>query len=278
MKLDSLVIVRGGGDLGSGVVFRLASAGYRVVVLEAECPTVVRRKVSFAQDVFDGRASVEGLPSILATLDELETASIRAGFWDPDGETGQPVPVVVDPEGHSLGILSPDVVVDARMAKRNLGTRIDDAPLTVGLGPGLEAGLDVDLVVETNRGHRLGRVIRSGRAEPDTGVPGAVLGVTEKRIVRSPAKGPFRSTRRIGDLVEAGDRLGEVGGRAVVARTGGLIRGLVSDGVELREGQKSGDIDPRGNRIDPATVSDKALAVGGGVLEALLSRGFLPGR
>jgi xanthine dehydrogenase accessory factor len=276
MKEDSLIVVRGGGDLGSGVVFRLVSAGYRVVVLEAECPTVVRRKVSFAQAVFDGRASVEEMPSILTALDELETASV--GFWNPDGAMGQPVPVVVDPEGCSLGILSPDVVVDARMAKRNLGAAIDDAPLTVGLGPGFEAGRDVDLVIETNRGHRLGRVIRSGRAEPDTGIPGAVLGVTEQRIVRSPANGPFRSMRRIGDVVETGDELGEVGGKAVVARTGGVIRGLVSDGVELSEGQKSGDIDPRGDRIDPATVSDKALAVGGGVLEALLSRGFLPGR
>jgi len=276
MKQNSLIIVRGGGDLGSGVVFRLVSAGYRVVVLEAARPTVVRRKVSFAQAVFDGRASVEEMPSVSITLEELETVSV--GFWDPEAAVGQPVPVVVDPEGCALGILSPDVVVDARMAKRNLGTDISDAPLTIGLGPGFEAGRDVDLVIETNRGHRLGRVIRSGRAEADTGIPGAVLGVTEERIVRSPANGHFRSTRRIGDLVETGDKLGEVGGKVMVARTGGLIRGLVSDGVELREGQKSGDIDPRGDRIDPATVSDKALAVGGGVLEALLSRGFLPGR
>jgi len=278
MKQDSLVMVRGGGDLGSGVVFRLACAGYRVVILEAEYPTVVRRKVSFAQAVFDGRASVEGLSSISTTLVELETAAVRPGFWNPDDGEGQPVPVVVDPEGRSLDILSSDVVVDARMAKRNLGTDIDDAPLTIGLGPGFEAGTDVDLVVETNRGHRLGRVIRSGSAEPDTGIPGAVLGVSEERIVRAPAGGTFRSTRRIGDLVQAGDKLGEVGGKAVVARTGGVIRGLISNGAVLSEGQKSGDIDPRGSRIDPATVSDKALAVGGGVLEALLSRGFLPGR
>ncbi|MCK4510999.1 EF2563 family selenium-dependent molybdenum hydroxylase system protein [bacterium] len=278
MKQDSLVIVRGGGDLGSGVVLRLACAGYRVVVLEAERPTVVRRKVSFAQAVFDGRASVEGLSSISTTLPELETASIRPGLWNPDDGKGQPVPVVVDPEGRSLDILSPDAVVDARMAKRNLGTDIDDAPLTIGLGPGFEAGRDVDLVIETNRGHRLGRVIRAGSAEPDTGIPGAVLGVSEKRIVRSPASGTFRSTRRIGDLVKAGDKLGEAGGEAVLARTDGVIRGLISDGVELREGQKTGDIDPRGSVIDPATVSDKALAVAGGVLEALLSRGFLPGR
>jgi xanthine dehydrogenase accessory factor len=188
------------------------------------------------------------------------------------------VPVIVDPEGSTLRRLSPDAVVDARMAKRNLGTSRDDAPVTIGLGPGFVAGVDVDLVVETKRGHALGRVIESGGAIPDTGTPGRVCGAGPKRVVRSPADGAFESTRAIGDLVQEGELVGRVAGGPVRAQISGIVRGLVADGVIVARGGKVGDVDPRGAEIDPRTISDKARAIGGGVLEALLSRGVLPGR
>ena len=264
-----MVVVRGGGDLGTGVVHRLFRAGYKVLILEAETPSVVRRTVAFAQAVFDGTAVVEGVEARVLRMDEAEGVARResAPGW---------IPLVVDPKGKLLSALQPRAVVDARMAKRNLGTSRDDAEVTIGLGPGFTAGEDVDYVVETKRGHTLGRLILEGRAEPDTGVPGVVAGVGADRLLRSPAAGRFRSHASIGDTVSEGEVVGDVGGARVEARTAGLLRGLVNDGTEVREGQKIGDVDPRGAEIDHTLISDKARSVGGAVLEGLLASGILP--
>lgn len=277
MNRGSLVIVRGGGDLGTGVVHRLVRAGYRVAVLESEEPTAVRRLVSFAEAVRNGSFTVEGVEARLVEAGDLE--ALVAPRDPPTGDAaGWPdwVPVVADPHGRSLELLRPDAIVDARMAKRNPGTSLVDAPVTIGLGPGFAAGVDVDLVVETLRGHSLGRVIENGAAAADTRIPGRVAGVDEGRVVRAPAAGVFVSKRAIGDLVAEGDTVGSVGGKAVRARTGGVVRGLIADGVNVRPGLKIGDVDPRGAEIDPGKISDKARAVGGAVVEALLSRGILP--
>jgi len=273
---DSLVVLRGGGDLGTGVAHRLSRSGYRVVVLETEEPRAVRRTVAFAEAVKKGETMVQGVLARRVGHKEV----VDAWSKPVHGLGGRPVPwvpVAVDPEGALLKALEPDVVVDARMAKRNLDTNRDDARLTVALGPGFEAGQDVDIVIETKRGHSLGTVIEEGSAIPDTGVPGEVAGVADERLLRSPAEGVFRSTRAIGELVAEGEEVATVEGQPVVARTSGIIRGLIADGVTVSEGEKVGDVDRRGREVDPGEISDKARAIGGAVLEALLSRGMLPG-
>jgi xanthine dehydrogenase accessory factor len=233
-------------------------AGLRVVVLEQERPMAVRRRVSFAEAVWSGEVTVDGVPGRRVALDAL--APSAPPF----------VEVAVDPEGRAIRLLRPDVLVDGRMLKAAAGTRTAQAPLVVGLGPGFTAGSDVHAVVETQRGPSLGRVLWSGRAEADTGVPSPVLGVTEARVLRAPAAGTFRAVKAIGDLVQAGDVVGRVGEAPVRAETTGMLRGLVADGVALAAGIKLGDIDPRGALVDPAAVSDKARAVAAGVLEAVL--------
>ena len=265
------VVVVGGGDLGTGVAHRLHCAGYRVVVLEKERPTVVRRAVSFAQAALDGSAVVEEVEARRESLSDLER-HLRDGSWPGH------VPVLVDPEGESIGALTPSALVDARLAKVNLGTRRDDAGVTIGLGPGFTAVDDVDYVVETMRGHSLGRLIAHGSAAPDTGVPAAIAGVGEERGIRAPAPGHFHSSRSIGEIVDAGDVVGRVGGAEAVARIAGLLRGLVANGTEVGSGQKLGDVDPRGREIDHTMISDKARAVAGAVLEGLLRGGVLPDR
>ncbi|MCK4681275.1 EF2563 family selenium-dependent molybdenum hydroxylase system protein [bacterium] len=281
MSTDSLVLLRGGGDLGTGVAHRLVRAGYRVVILESKAPRAVRRRVAFAEAVLEGVVTVEGVTARKVGANEVganEVGAALAGARESNGAGGRTpwVPVVVDPDGACIDDLNPAVVVDARMAKRNLGTRRDDAPLTVALGPGFVAGRDVDLVIETKRGHSLGTVIETGAALPNTGVPGVVGGVAAGRLLRSPADGEFLSSRSIGDIVLEGDTLASVAGKPVVAAVGGIVRGLIADGLNVREGEKVGDVDPRGSEIDPGAISDKARAIGGAVLEALLSRGMLP--
>lgn len=275
MRPGALVVVRGGGDLGTGVAHRLVRAGYRVIVLEADAPRTVRRLVAFSEAVREGSATVEGIEARRVSPSDLDVL-------EPDAGSGSSpwygrVPVLVDPDGSALGTLRPDAIVDARMAKRNLGTSRDDARVTIGLGPGFTAGVDVDLVVETKRGHDLGRVIERGSALPNTGIPGPVGGVGEERVLRSPADGTFESTRSIGDLVEEGEPVGIVAGTPVRARIAGVLRGLVADGTVVGPGDKIGDVDPRGSDVDPRAISDKARAIGGAVLEALLSSGVLPG-
>ncbi len=254
------VVIKGGGDLGTGVAWRLCRVGMRVLVTELPHPLVIRRAVAFASAVYEGAITVEGITARLVQDD----AAVEAAW--ARGE----VPVLVDPEGAVIGRLRPLVVVDAIMAKRNTGTHRGDAPIVIGLGPGFMAGRDVDAVIETKRGHFLGRAIYEGPAQPNTGVPGDVRGETARRVVRAPAAGRFHAHRRIGDRVRAGDLLAEVDGVPVRSPLDGVLRGLLADGLEVTSGMKVGDVDPRGVVEHCFTISDKALAVGGGVLEAIL--------
>jgi xanthine dehydrogenase accessory factor len=246
--------------MASAAARLLFKCGFPVAVLECLRPLAVRRRVAFADAVTCGAAEVEGVAGRRVAPEGLALALEERRF----------VPVVVDPHGACLALLAPRVVVDGRMAKRNLGTRRSDAPVVIGLGPGFVAGEDVSAVVETQRGPELGRVLWSGAALADTAVPTPVLGAGEERVLRAPRAGVFRGATRIGELVAAGARLGDVDGTPVLARIGGLVRGLVADGVPVSEGIKLGDVDPRGAAVDPGRISDKGAAVAAGVLEAVL--------
>ncbi len=254
-------LVKGAGDLATGVAIRLLHAGFAVVMTETEAPTVVRRTVAFADAVFSGSARVEGLEAALARSDEEVRLFLAQGK----------IPVIVDPGAKIRLTLKPPLVVDAIMAKRNLGTRITDAPAVIALGPGFVAGRDVHAVVETMRGHTLGRVIRDGAALPNTGVPGEVGGFGAERVLRAPAAGVFRGEREIGDTVEEGEVVGFVGDAPVASRLHGVLRGMLRSGLPVTAGFKLGDVDPRATREHCFLVSDKALAIGGGVLEAACS-------
>lgn len=250
--------------MASGIAVRLFKAGFRrILMLEREKPLAVRRLVCFSEAVYDGSCRVEDVQArLLSQLSGIEEC-FQEGF----------VAVLVDPVWESLPVLRPEVVIDAILAKKNLGTTQNEAPLVIGIGPGFVAGDDVHLVVESMRGHHLGRVISSGSALPDTGIPGEIAGYTSVRILRAPEDGILRTARRIGDTVRAGESVGEVAGKQVVAMIGGIVRGLIRDGVQVSEGMKLGDIDPRGEIAYADLVSDKARAIGGGVLEALLAAG-----
>ncbi|HEX7372510.1 MAG TPA: selenium-dependent molybdenum cofactor biosynthesis protein YqeB [Thermodesulfobacteriota bacterium] len=262
-KLKDLVILaKGGGEMATGVAHRLARSGFRVCVTEIPEPLAVRREVAFGEAVFEGQKEVEGLTAKRSAGGE---EIIRA--WGK-GE----IPVIVDPPAAIREELQPEVVVDAILAKRNTGTRLGDAPLVIGLGPGFRAGEHVHMVIETNRGHRLGMVLEEGEADPDTGIPGEIAGYTLERVLRAPARGRFRGRRQIGDLVEKGEVVAEVDGNPVEAGIGGILRGILRDGIQVQEGMKVGDVDPRGIREHCFTISDKARAIGGGVLEAILRR------
>lgn len=257
------VVVKGCGDLGTGVVFRLHRAGFRVLVTELACPMVIRRRVALASAVYEGVVDVEGLVGRRVEEDHEINRAWQEGA----------VPVLVDPQATAVSRLQPAAVIDATMAKRNLGTRINDAPAVIALGPGFVAGSDVHAVVETQRGHYLGRAIYEGAAAPDTGVPGSTSGVTQKRVLRAPTAGCFRGACAIGDRVRVGQVVAHVGGEPVRAETDGVLRGLLADGLKVEAGLKVGDVDPRGVIEHCFHISDKALAVGGGVLEALLFLG-----
>ncbi len=262
---NPLVVVKGAGDLATGVACRLVRSGFPVVMTEIPSPTVVRRSVAFAQAVFDGETEVEGIRGILAATAADAAAVAHSGR----------VAVLVDPGAACVAELRPAVLVDAIMAKRNLGTRPGDAAIVIALGPGFRAGRDAHAVIETNRGHNLGRVLLEGEAEPDTGVPAPVGGRGAERVLRAPADGPFRAASAIGDFIAEGQVLGQVEGQSLYAPFDGYLRGLIQSGVEVRAGMKIGDVDPRAAREHCFTVSDKALAIGGGVLEAALC--FLQG-
>jgi xanthine dehydrogenase accessory factor len=253
-----LALIKGGGDLATGVALRLFRSGFAVVITEIGRPTAVRRAVAFAEAVYEGRTTVEGVEGIRA-----EDAGEVARFLERGA-----VPVVVDPGAAIRRDLAPALLVDAIIAKRNLGTHITDARAVVALGPGFTAGLDVHAVIETKRGHTLGRVITAGEALPDTGVPGEVGGYGEERVLRSPAAGVFRSVREIGDHVGLDEIIGHVGDAPVLSRVDGVLRGLLRPGLEVTAGFKVGDVDPRATREHCFLVSDKALAIAGGVLEA----------
>ncbi|MFN2161300.1 MAG: selenium-dependent molybdenum cofactor biosynthesis protein YqeB [Candidatus Promineifilaceae bacterium] len=260
---DHLIIVRGGGDLGTGVVYRLHKAGFPVLVLELANPLVVRRKVALATAVPEGEIQIEDLCGCRVE----DVAEARAVIERGD------IPVLVardlEPVIEKLdGDLT--AVVDARLAKRNIDTRIDQAPLVIGLGPGFTAGQDCHAVIETMRGHTLGRVIWQGSALPNSGTPGIVAGKGAERVLRAPADGAAGWSVEIGDIVSAGQVLGEVDGAPVQAPFDGVVRGLIAPGTAVTKGLKIGDVDARADREACFTISDKALSIGGGVLEAIM--------
>lgn len=266
---DALVLVRGGGDLASGVIFRLHHAGFPVIVAELAHPMLVRRTVSFGEAVYSGQVMVEGVAAQYIDIDSPLHTVQRLIRMINQTET---IPVLVDPEGtFALQTLQPVVVVDARMAKRNQGTTLDDAPLVVALGPGFEAGLDCHAVVETQRGHRLGRVIWLGGAAPNTGEPGERGGQSTSRVLRAPLDGYVEPCVMIGDSVQAGQVIATIAGEAIVAGFAGILRGLIHESVFVSAGTKIGDLDPSASREDCFMISDKALAIGGGVLEAVFA-------
>jgi xanthine dehydrogenase accessory factor len=257
---DFLILVRGAGDLGTGVAYRLHRAGFTVMVTDLAQPTCVRRAVSFAEAMYAGRVTVEGVTAVRVDDPMLGMAHTVMGD----------IPLVVD-DASVVQRMQPPIVVDARLAKRNLGTRQHDAKLVIGLGPGFTAGVDCHAVVETNRGHDLGRVYWEGSAEPDTGLPEPVRGLAGERVLRAPATGTLTGRAQIGDAVKAGDVVADVAGEPITATFDGVLRGLVHDGLAVTAGMKVGDLDPRGLRENCFTISDKARAIGGGVLEAVMT-------
>lgn len=255
-----LVLIKGAGDLASGIGLRLWRSGFPVVMTEIPQPTVIRRKVSFAEAVYEGKVEVEGVTACLAESSREAKTLLDDGI----------IPVLIDPEADCRKELAPQVIVDAILAKRNVGTYRGQAPLVIGCGPGFVAGEDVDLVVETMRGHNLGKVIHQGSALPNTGIPGVVAGYAEERVLRAGCDGIFEGVREIGDLVTEGQVVAVVDGRPIRANISGVLRGILRTGLTVYQGMKVGDVDPRGQVEYCFTVSDKALAIGGGVLEAIL--------
>jgi xanthine dehydrogenase accessory factor len=256
------VLVKGAGEHATATAHRLHRCGMRVVMTEIEAPTAVRLSVSYCTAVWDSAFTVEGVRSVRWSLDDAPLL---------DGFTFDHIPLFVDPAAHVRHVFRPDVIVDARIAKRNVDNRLDDAPLVVGLGPGLLAGRDVHVVVETNRGHHLGRLLYEGEASPDTGIPGKIEGFGVERVLRAPVAGVVRPALSIGTVVEAGALVCTVDGLPVWAGMPGLLRGLVRAGLHVPAGLKIGDIDPRHDPIHCTTLSDKARTLSGAVLEAILS-------
>ena len=268
MRQQNLVIVRGGGDLASGVIYKLYQCGYRILILECEKPSAIRREVSFCDAVYDGIKEVEGVVCRrISGTEECEK------IW----EKGE-IPLLVDEDASVIPALHPAVVIDAILAKKNLGTSREMAPLTIALGPGFEAGKDVDFVVETKRGHQLGRIIRNGAAIPNTGIPGIIGGYGKERVIHAPVSGRIRNLSNIADLVEKGQTIAMIGNTPVAASLTGVLRGIIHDGYEVFQGMKIADIDPRKEEKQNCyTISDKARCIAGGVLEIIISKGVLPG-
>ena len=274
MNKKILIICRGGGDLATGIVHRLFRAGFPVLVLETDSPAAIRRQVSFSEAVYDGTATVEGVTT--ERIASADRASVNHVL-----EEGR-VPLLVDPEGSSIPLLKPDIVVDAIIAKKNLGTAKEMAPLVIGVGPGFTAGEDVDLVVESMRGHNLARIFTTGSALPNTGIPGNIGGFTKERVLHAEAAGYMKNIRQIGDIVEKGEEIARIYEKmteegtfsgsyvSVEASISGIIRGLIREGYHFQKGFKIADIDPRESELANCfTISDKARSIGGSVLEAV---------
>lgn len=274
MNKKILIICRGGGDLATGIVHRLFRAGFPVLVLETDSPAAIRRQVSFSEAVYDGTATVEGVTA--ERIASADRASVNHVL-----EEGR-VPLLVDPEGSSIPLLKPDIVVDAIIAKKNLGTAKEMAPLVIGVGPGFTAGEDVDLVVESMRGHNLARIFTTGSALPNTGIPGNIGGFTKERVLHAEAAGYMKNIRQIGDIVEKGEEIARIYEKmtedgtfsgsyvSVEASISGMIRGLIREGYHFQKGFKIADIDPRESELANCfTISDKARSIGGSVLEAV---------
>jgi xanthine dehydrogenase accessory factor len=254
------VLIKGAGDVATGVAARLWRSGFPVVMTELAQPLTIRRTVAFAEAVYAGEVNVEEITARhVPALGDIELA------WQ-----AHVIPIVTGCDEDCVAATRPAVLIDATLAKHNVGTRLTDAPFVVGLGPGFVAGQDVHAVVETNRGHYLGRVLWNGSAQPDTGVPGDIAGYGRERVIYAPANGMFEHQLDIGAVVNAGDVVGRVGQTLVLAPLAGVLRGLIHDGVLVQAGLKIGDVDPRAAPDYCCTISDKALAIGGGVLEAIL--------
>ena len=276
MKKKDLIVVRGAGDLATGTIHRLKKAGFRLLVLEAEHPAAIRRQVALSEAVYAGSARVEDVEAVRMDVDLAEKKNRKElleqemeRIWKKDG-----VPVLVDPAGLSIAALRPAVVVYAILAKKNLGTTKEMAPLVIALGPGFTAGEDVDVVIETKRGHNLGRVIRSGSAVPNTGIPGIIGWYGKERVMHAQAEGILRNAASIGDIVEARAVIAEIetekGTVPVEASLSGLLRGLIRDGYPVTKGFKIADIDPRKEELQNCfTISDKARCIAGSVLEVI---------
>lgn len=276
MKKKDLIVVRGAGDLATGTIHRLKKAGFRLLVLEAEHPAAIRRQVALSEAVYAGSVRVEDVEAVRMDVDLAEKKNRKElleqemeRIWKKDG-----VPVLVDPAGLSIAALRPAVVVDAILAKKNLGTTKEMAPLVIALGPGFTAGEDVDVVIETKRGHNLGRVIRSGSAVPNTGIPGIIGGYGKERVMHAQEEGILRNAASIGDIVEARAVIAEIetenGMVPVEASLSGLLRGLIRDGYPVTKGFKIADIDPRKEELQNCfTISDKARCIAGSVLEVI---------
>ncbi len=254
------VIIRGGGDIATGIGHRLFKAGFKVIILDIENPLAIRRKVSFCQAMYSGEIEIEGVKGVLSKDINQVYINLEKGY----------IPVYIDPEGKLIKEIKPLAVVDGILAKRNLGTNRDMAPITIGVGPGFEVGKDVDLVVETSRGHFLGRVIDQGSSIKNTGIPGSIMGYTEERVIRAKANGIMENYFSIGDKINQGEIVCKTGEVEVEAKITGVVRGLLKNGLNVKEGLKIGDIDPRGIVEYASTISEKARAVGGGVLEAIM--------
>lgn len=265
--VSPVVLIKGAGEMASACAWRLHRANIRrICMTDLATPLCVRRRVAFCPALEEGSAAVEGVEALAAASASAVEAAwaqgriavVEAGVWD------------------RMTDIEPDVVVDAILAKRNTGTTLGDAPTVIALGPGFEAGWDCHMVIETDRGHDLGRIITEGAAAPNTGIPGAIAGVSAGRVVRAPAAGTFRARRAIGDVVAAGDVLGDVDGAEVVAGVAGVVRGLIRDGTPVGGGLKLGDVDPRADPGHCTTISDKARAIAGSVLEAVMHSANAP--
>lgn len=257
--LNDLVIVRGGGDIATGVVQKFFRAGFRVLILETARPTAIRRTVSLCAAVFDGVSTVEDM-----TARHIRALAERQNVWAA-GE----IPVYTDPDGHAIRECGPGCVIDAIIAKKNMGTNTGMAPVVIALGPGFRAPRDAHAVIETMRGHTLGRVIFEGEAMANTGVPGLIGGRAAERVLYAPHCGTLRGLRKIGDAVSEGEGIFSVDKTVVTAPFSGVLRGLIADGTPVTKGFKAADIDPRADS-DCRTVTDKARCIGGGALEAYL--------
>lgn len=257
------VVIRGGGDLATGVAEVLYQSGFKILILDIEKPSSIRRSVCFSEAIYDGVTKVENI-----ICKKVENENEIEKCWNE-----KIIPIMVDEKGEIIKKIKPDVVVDSIIAKKNLGTTKDMAPITIALGDGFEAGKDVDIVVETMRGHNLGRIITSGRAMKNTGIPGEIKGVSKDRVIYSLANGIFSSVKKIGDTVQKDEIIGYVGNVEIRGKISGVLRGIIREGYEVTENMKIGDIDPRiEEKNNCFTISDKARSLGGAVLRAIMFR------
>lgn len=255
-----MILIKGAGDLASGTAVRLSHCGFQIVMTDLERPTSIRRTVCFSEAIRTDKQTVEDVTAEYArSIEEIPAIHRR-----------RHIAVLADPNALCIQTLQPEVVVDAILAKRNLGTRLSDAPIVIALGPGFTAGVDCHAVIETMRGHDLGRMILSGSAQINTGIPGSISGFTTERVLRAPKDGIFYEIRHIGDTVKRGETVAAVDGEPVITAIDGVVRGLLPSGTLVTKGMKSGDVDPRSDVGHCYTVSDKARAIAGGVLEAIL--------